>query len=994
MINENIICETEKISVLDNMSYRLATAFISSEPDEDNEKAIVVGFRFYDQAGEIVNIKVDGLSLSHKYGYFLYSNFAGNNDEFISNVSLRFPAPVAHVQLIAFTWQAVGEITCSSLPRLIAKKQKNLFDKPCLYESDYIDVQAGATYRMAFADQIITGPGEPVPKAFVALLRFFDSQLQLCDAEGSDLPVSRQLGQYMYVNLSADGQLAAVKNFRVPDDANFVKVAIISWGFTQTNDDELQPPELRPLLAEGVVNVCGGEVYTVSYTTGYQGDIVFHASAYNAQGDLLDISYLTSAAPPFLEAGPPEEPGGGGEGVTRLHIAAPPDAIRIEYALAWDGSGEAPQISNVHIFKEESLLSPEKAGLTLKIFPYLAYRLDLWFYSSKPTFSLEMAFDFPSPTGRHPIGPQNFNADGKARLVHDVFAATALVAAPPHGSGQASSLQLFITPPDEATELTLAMHNNVASFIQYKIEVVGLLEERLDGVHDINAVPFDDIKFASGGDLGKFLAHIVGNNIRNEDKKGLIAVLDHCHKKGWLTSAAVAAGAVLSLPTPDPAVVRKARAILGEARELGVGWIPDLGEPAAPKKAASSPLRVAHFFKTAIPYEHTGGSIRCANIVKFQKKVGLDPLVVLPLGYPEQNAAGDLFHMYEYGGVPHYQITPFSFQEALAVPADKRTWADSVLAYELLKDKDISLIQASSGYRGYEQALKGLAVARKLGVPFVYEVRSFHEHTWIAAEDWVLEAELTRMRIERENACMRNADAVVTICETMKQELIKRGLPAEKIAIVPNSVDERIFYPRAADTELKESLGLGDKWVVGYISNLSKREGHEVLLRAVALLRETRQDIACLIVGEGPQLDGLRKLAEDLGVADLTVFTGGVPHEDIAEYYALIDVFVVPRIQDYASDYVTPMKPVEAMAMKKPIIASDRPALRELLGDDRGLLFEAGDHLHLTDRIGMVLDDEHLRDSLAERGYNWILDSRTWDKTIERYSELYADILR
>ena len=68
-------------------------------------------------------------------------------------------------------------------------------------------------------------------------------------------------------------------------------------------------------------------------------------------------------------------------------------------------------------------------------------------------------------------------------------------------------------------------------------------------------------------------------------------------------------------------------------------------------------------------------------------------------------------------------------------------------------------------------------------------------------------------------------------------------------------------------------------------------------------------------------------------IASSVVFTGEVAHEDIPNYYALIDLFVIPRVADFASDFVTPMKPFEAMAMRRPLLVSDRPALIEIVGE-------------------------------------------------------------
>lgn len=240
---------------------------------------------------------------------------------------------------------------------------------------------------------------------------------------------------------------------------------------------------------------------------------------------------------------------------------------------------------------------------------------------------------------------------------------------------------------------------------------------------------------------------------------------------------------------------------------------------------------------------------------------------------------------------------------------------------------------------------------------------------------------------------MREADAVVTICETMKAGLVERGIPPEKVFVVPNSVDLEHFD--APDEEavnvLRDKLDLGAGLVAGYISNVSKREGHHVLLRAVAQAHAKGVPLKCLIVGNGPELPTLRRLAESLGIASSVVFTGEVPHDDIPNYYALIDLFVIPRVADFASDFVTPMKPFEAMAMRRPLLVSDRPALIEIVGEheQRGLVFRAGDHLDLAERLIELAGSTERREALVQEGRHWIETERSWDRTIRIYERVY-----
>lgn len=438
----------------------------------------------------------------------------------------------------------------------------------------------------------------------------------------------------------------------------------------------------------------------------------------------------------------------------------------------------------------------------------------------------------------------------------------------------------------------------------------------------------------------------------------------------------------------------KARHALALVKELDTRWLPvaGLGAPVSNRSGDGQALRVAHLFKTTVPTENTGGAIRCLNMVNFQRRLGMQPLVVTPLGYPDAGGTGRPWETETIEGVPYFRLNGLGRQVLRSVTSTTQLEYTAMLTAKLLGEQGVDIVQASSGYRGYEQALVGLAVSRALRVPFVYEVRSYHEHTWRAMADWVLESDHTKRRFEQENRCMREADAVVTICETMKEGLVARGIPAEKVFVVPNSVDMEKFHEARPDPGLRARLRLGDELVAGYISNVSAREGHDVLLRAVAHARASGVNLKCLIVGSGPEVGRLQQLAAELGITEHVVFTGEVSHELVAGYYALIDLFVIPRIADFASDFVTPMKPFEAMAMRRPLIVSDRPALLEIVGanQERGLVFRAGDHLDLAARLADLAGSPEKRNELVETARSWIEAERSWNRTIRIYEQVYA----
>ena len=127
------------------------------------------------------------------------------------------------------------------------------------------------------------------------------------------------------------------------------------------------------------------------------------------------------------------------------------------------------------------------------------------------------------------------------------------------------------------------------------------------------------------------------------------------------------------------------------------------------------------------------------------------------------------------------------------------------------------------------------------------------------------------------------------------------------------------------------------------------------------------------------------------GVDDGTVvFAGRVPYDRIVDYYALIDVFVVPRTADRVSQLVTPLKPYEAMAMERALVVSDVAALREIVVEgETGRIFRPEDPIALADAVEPLLEDPVERLRLGRAARAWVTAHRTWHQNGLRYLDLY-----
>lgn len=448
--------------------------------------------------------------------------------------------------------------------------------------------------------------------------------------------------------------------------------------------------------------------------------------------------------------------------------------------------------------------------------------------------------------------------------------------------------------------------------------------------------------------------------------------------------------------TPDdPKVTAAVAQVDGRWREVSPDWSPSVAPEVAatlPGSLEAVPGRVLHVLKISMPHRQSGYSMRTMYTLTGQVRAGLDPVGVTALDFPATVGIQDAAPMDEVGTVPHLRL----LRETIPV---KQPWADylddwATALAPVVAEQCPEVIHVHSGHRGYESALVALAVGEMFGIPVVYEVRGFFESLWTSDIAWSEQSEVYRLRRETETRCMLRAAAVVTLSESMRQDIVERGVPAEKVFVVPNGVDVDAFTPRERSAALRADLGLADRFVFGYVSNLDHyREGQELLIDAAVELRGRGVPATALIVGDGTRRTFLESRAQEVGAGDAVVFTGRVPHDTVLDYYAQYDVFVIPRVDERAARLVTPLKPFEAMATGIPLLVSDLPALREITGNGvRGLTFRTGEASSLADQLQELYADPARRELLARAGRDWVVAERQWAANGERYRTIYAGI--
>ncbi|WP_246061995.1 glycosyltransferase family 4 protein [Haloactinospora alba] len=399
--------------------------------------------------------------------------------------------------------------------------------------------------------------------------------------------------------------------------------------------------------------------------------------------------------------------------------------------------------------------------------------------------------------------------------------------------------------------------------------------------------------------------------------------------------------------------------------------------------------RVLHLVTNALPHTNAGYTQRTHRIALGQRASGMEPHVVTRLGYPLTKGIADARPRVRVEGVDYHRLLPWF------APADgERELRSSVRrAVPLVERLRPDVLHAASNHRNGRLALE---LGRRFGVPVVYEVRGFLEESWLSRDASRSTSDaFYREERRRETACMSAADLVVTLGRAMRDEIVARGIAPDRVLVVPNAVEEGFLEPLPSGSGVRDEWGVGpEEFVVGTTTSCYGYEGLDTLIDAVALLRGRGVPARALVVGDGPELDALRDHAAAAGVADSTHFPGRVAAGEIRRYHAAMDVFAVPRRDERVTRLVTPLKPVEAMAGGLPVVASDLPALRELVEHgETGELVDPGSSRELAGCLERLARDARLRAGYGRAGRARVTGERTWNAAARRYLDAYSALL-
>lgn len=412
----------------------------------------------------------------------------------------------------------------------------------------------------------------------------------------------------------------------------------------------------------------------------------------------------------------------------------------------------------------------------------------------------------------------------------------------------------------------------------------------------------------------------------------------------------------------------------------------------APRKAAFYPMTslsfkhppvILHLLDHSLPL-HSGYSFRTRAILMEQKQRGWQTHHLTSCRHKKEGSNPE-----EIDGILFHRTA----LESSPVPLIGEIWAASAALEMLIAQVKPDIIHAHSPVLN---ALAALKAGRRHGIPIVYEIRAFWEDAAVGnGQDREGSLRYRTVKYLETWAC-HQVDAVGVISNGLLQDLIRRGIPRDKLFTVPNAVDSGAFrFQPRPDRQLAAKLGLQDAEYLGFIGSFYDYEGLDDLIAAMPAIIAKRPRAHLILVGGGQMDQALRAQAAASPARDHIHFIGRVPHDEVSRYYDLIDLLVYPRKKMRLTDLVTPLKPLEAMAQGKLVAASDVGGHRELIGHGTtGTLFPAGDPAKLALAVTQLFGNKMQElDNLRTRARHFVETERNWKRSVDSHERVYARLM-
>jgi glycosyltransferase involved in cell wall biosynthesis len=458
-------------------------------------------------------------------------------------------------------------------------------------------------------------------------------------------------------------------------------------------------------------------------------------------------------------------------------------------------------------------------------------------------------------------------------------------------------------------------------------------------------------------------------------------------------SAAVTLSTLVLAERPEDPVAQQI--LLNGSDQLAVvaaGWRPSAAEPTP---YSSRPTAVLSVLSQSAPIQSGGYATRTHGLLVGLARKGWDIRAITRLGFPyDRWKASDprvVAEMDVVDGIPYHRLLEEGVREYPQYPLSSYIQRFSDRLVKHATAHQAALIHSASFF---VTGLPSADAARRLGLPLIYEMRGLEDLMKVSKDPSFVGTERYQFLTMLEREVCLQAERVFVITDALRREMSARGVPDDRMLVVPNGVHSDRFVPQERDRDLEAQLGVAERTVIGYAGGLVHYEGLEVLLDAVAMLKQRRADFHVIVVGDGQHERSIRALAAKLRLDDVVTFTGRVPHKQVKRYLSLFDIAPFPRQPLPVCELISPIKPFESMAMAKAVVVSSVAALTEIVQDGKtGLVFTKGEPADLARSLERLLDSRDLRESLGREAREWVIAERDWKKIVPTVDEAYRAVL-
>lgn len=441
-----------------------------------------------------------------------------------------------------------------------------------------------------------------------------------------------------------------------------------------------------------------------------------------------------------------------------------------------------------------------------------------------------------------------------------------------------------------------------------------------------------------------------------------------------------------------PSAIKKGPQIVSKYAQFRDG-IPLPPAEVAPVYSVNS-RKVYYVAAMTLPYTNSGYSHRTHNLLSSLRARDVNVCCVSRPGYPHDRGDNQIEEI-----LPCRTVDSVSYE---VLPGPKRTEVTSerylvesadILQSDILQKKP-SIIQAASNH---ENAAPALLAARRLGLPFIYEIRGLWELSSASKKPGWKGSDQFRLHQTLETEVAINADRVFALNEALRDEFIARGVAPDRIEVLPHAIESSDLSSVQRDHELAESLSIdGSEYVFGYFGAMVPYEGLDDLIAAAAIIRnDPTLKFRVILGGGGSEYNRLVELVRRSGLSDVVDFVGSLSPDEVRRHLSLVDCVVIARKPVEVSEMVTPIKPFEAMDAAKPLIVSSVAPLRELVvAEESGLIFKAGDAGSLADQMKSLVQDPEWGREMGRQARETVCRDYSWDTVVDKLVKAYDELSR